>query len=285
MKTVLITGATDGIGKQTAYDLFRKGFNVIIHGRDLRKAEETAESLKKQPQQDKGSSPEVFTVTADLSLVKNMPDLADQVKGLPVKPDILINNAGVFMNERVITEEGFEMTFAVNHLSHFALTLLLLQDLSESDDPRIVNVSSIAHSGKSVDLKNLDLGKKFDGYSAYAMSKAANILFTKELARRVKTHADFSRITVNALHPGVVNTKLLQTGFGSVGRESLKEGAATSVYLAADEKIKGVTGRYFLACREHRPSAHADDPVLAEQFFDLSIKLCNQAGAYVSDIL
>jgi NAD(P)-dependent dehydrogenase (short-subunit alcohol dehydrogenase family) len=155
--------------------------------------------------------------------------------------DVLINNAGVFMKNRVLSEDGFEMTFAVNHLAHFLLTGLLLPQLKKSSAARIITVSSAAHSNAALDFENLNAERRFDAHGAYALSNLANVLFSKELAVRLEG----SGITSNALHPGVISTKMLRKAFGMSGA-GVKEGAATSVYLASSPAVEGVTGKYFV---------------------------------------
>lgn len=249
----LVTGATDGIGLETARELTKKGLHVIVHGRSREKVERVRKELS-------GSG-----VVADLASLGEVRSLARDVRDLAPKIHVLINNAGVFMQERALTVDGYETTFAVNHLAPFLLTHLLLDPL---EGGRVVNVSSIAHTRGRVEWDNLQGERRFDGYDAYARSKLANVLFTLELARRVGP-----RFTVNALHPGVVGTKLLRAGFGMSGSDSLREGAATSVFLATSPDVSGKTGGYYVRSALTAPSKDARDPEIARRLFDLSAQM------------
>jgi NAD(P)-dependent dehydrogenase (short-subunit alcohol dehydrogenase family) len=186
---------------------------------------------------------------------------------------VLVNNAGVSEPTRRLSADGHELTFAVNHLAPFLLTNLLLPALDAGAPSRIVNVSSQVHAGASLDWDDLMLEHGYSGYRAYAQSKLANVLFTAELARRL----DPARTTANALHPGVVGTKLLRAaGFGA-GPDSLEEGAATSVRLALSPEVEGVTGEYFSRGREARSSALGERE-LARKLWAVSERLCGLGG-------
>ena len=252
MARILLTGATDGIGRQTALLLARAGHALVLHGRSAEKLAAVAALAR-----DSGAAA-VDTLQADLARL-------DDVRAMPARLDgdldVLLNNAGVYMNERRETVDGMELTWAVNHVAPFLLTHLLLPRLR--DGGRIVNVSSIAHSRGRLSRADPSLSRGFDGYTAYAQSKLANVLFTRALAPRLA-----GRLDVNALHPGVVGTRLLQEGFGMrSGRESLDEGAATSVMLATDPGLAGVTGAYFSVGRRTEPAPHARDPEAAEWLY------------------
>lgn len=260
-KTVLITGATDGIGKQTALTLAAKGFRVLVHGRDENKCRMTAEEIQRK---FPDSNPEFLT--ADLSSMRQVSQLASIVKSKPKKLDVLINNAGVYMLDKKITADGFEMTFAVNHLSVFLLTNLLLGSMNEYG--RIITVSSVAHSRANLDFTNLNSEKHFDAYNAYAVSKLANVLFTYFLS--VKN--DSKNITANCLHPGVITTKLLRTGFNISGR-SVEEGASSSIYLASSEEVKNVSGKYFTNSRETDSSKISYDAELQKKLWQVSERM------------
>lgn len=234
-KTILITGATDGIGKQTAIELIRMGARVIIHGRNNDSCEKAIDVIK---QEIKTSSVEY--ISCDLYSLAEMKKMSKIIIENYSKIDVLINNAGVYENEKVLTVDGYERTFVVNHLSHFLLTISLLDRLKSSSPSRIINVSSVAHQNCDFDLQNLNAEKSFSAYNSYAISKAANVLFTYKLA---DTLANLN-VTVNSLHPGVITTKLLYKGFGIKGA-SLKSGAETSVYLASSPEVGHVTGKYF----------------------------------------
>lgn len=172
------------------------------------------------------------------------------------------------MKERRLSADGYEMTFAVNHLSHFLLTYQLLDTLKQSARARIINVSSVAHQRGTMRFDDLHGERRFDAYGAYAQSKLANVLFTKALARRL----DATTITVNALHPGVIGTKLLRAGF-SIKGDSLERGATTSVYLAASAGVGDVTGGYFVDCVQQCPAAQALDESAQERLWETSVRL------------
>ncbi len=258
-RTVLITGATDGIGKQTAIELTKLGYSVIIHGRNQERVQQTANEI-----QNAFNNTQISSFTCDLTSLKAVRKLAEEIKSKYDRLDILINNAGVYMKQRVLTEDGYETTLAVNHLSHFLLTNLLLDTINKSDDGRIINVSSVAHLRANLDFDNLNAEKYFDGYSAYSLSKLANLLFTKELSYRLEKN-----ISVNALHPGVITTKLLRIGFNTDGA-TVKKGAETSVYLATSEKVRNISGEYFSDKQKARYNRIADDPIITKKFWEVS---------------
>jgi NAD(P)-dependent dehydrogenase (short-subunit alcohol dehydrogenase family) len=274
-KVVLITGSTDGIGKQTAIDLAKLGATVIIHGRGKVRAFSAASDVCKQ-----ANSENVEVVTGDMSLLSNVRVLAEEVKQRFGRLDVLVNNAGVFMKERVLTSEGFEMSFAVNHLAPFLLTQLLLDKLAASATSaaksRVVNVSSIAHQRATLDFNNLKGERNFDGFNAYALTKLTGIMTTYELAERLAASPTHANITVNCLHPGVVTTKLLQAGFGTPGAE-VAAGAETSVYLASAAEVEGVSGKYFVKKQATATSPSSNDLNLRKQVWTLTEQMI--AGA------
>ncbi len=265
----LITGSTDGIGRETAAELARRGAHVILHGR-------SEERLAGARAAVEAAAPgaRVETLRGDLGSLADVRRMAAEAAARWPSLDVLINNAGVYMKRLERTVDGHERSFAVNHLAPFVLTHLLLEPLGRARQGRVINVSSIAHQRGRVDFADLDGARHFDEYRAYALSKLANVLFTVELARRLGP----GPVTVNALHPGVVSTKLLTEGFGMQGAESLAEGAATSVYLATAPEVTGVSGRYFVRCREAPMAPAAQDAALCRRFYEASAALCGITG-------
>ena len=256
---ILITGSSDGIGLETARQLARHGADVILHGRRpdrVLAARQAVEALCGR------TIPE--PIVADLSSLSSASGIAFELARREVFPEILINNAGVFAKQLELSPDGIELSMAVNHFAHFVLTMSLL------DQPgcrlrRIINISSIAHNRGRLDWDDLDAKDRFEGYAAYANSKLANVLFAYELAKRLVG----TRVTSNALHPGVITTKLLWNGFGSRG-DSLERGAATSVKLALDASLAGVSGKYFDNEREARSSPASHDPAAMTRLWEIS---------------
>lgn len=263
MRTILITGSTDGIGMQTAFDLAKQGHEIIIHGRNESRGTDILNKLKFQTGNDK-----LHYLNADLTDFSAIHEMAGNIKTKFNKIDVLINNAGVYDNQRVILANGYEKTFMVNHLSHFSLTLQLLDLLKNAEAARIVNVSSMAQTG-SIDFDNLNGEKYYDGYNAYALSKLENVLFTYKLARGLKN----TGITVNALHPGVISTKLLHTGWGS-GGAPVDTGSKTSVFVAMSGSLTGKTGLYFVNAKEQRSSSISYDKKIQDRLWEISLKYC-----------
>ena len=258
----LVTGATDGIGLQTAIELAKKGARVLVHGRTEKKARLAAESVKSHV-----PKAEVVPVWGDFGRLSEVRARAAQVQKEAPQLDGRVYNAGVFMKERTVTSDGYETTLQVNHLAPFLLTELLLPQLKAAKQGRVVNVSSMAHARGRVDLKDLQ-SEDYDGYGAYALSKLLNVHFTHELARRLEG----TKVTTSVLHPGVIGTKLLRTGFG-MGGGDLETGARTSVYCATAPELSSVTGRYYSDAREASAAEHADKPALEKQLWGFSQQL------------
>lgn len=262
-RRIVVTGSTEGIGWQTALELLRLGHEVVVHGRSEARAVEAAAKLA-----EASGKPAPATCFADLASMKQVRAMGASLLERFERVDVLINNAGVFATRRVETEDGFELTVAVNHLSHFLLTHLLLPALRQSDQGRVVHVASGVHGSGRVDLDDLQMRERWDGYEAYASSKLMNVLFSNELARRLHD----TRITSNSLHPGVIATKLLRAGFGG-GGASAERGARTSVLCATDPALADVTGAYFSDGRRVEPSPRSRDRALAEGLYELSCTL------------
>ena len=247
MSTILVTGATDGIGLETARELARRGHEVVLHSRDAAKALQAAEKVNKSVPDAR-----VQTACADLADLGQVVQMAQELNARLPRLDVLIHNAGVYMNQRELTVDGFEKTMAVNYLAPFVLTRWLLPVLRPSSDPRVVTVSSVAHQRGRIEFDNMNAEREFDAYLAYANSKLADTLFANALAQRE------SWLCSNSLHPGVIDTKLLHTGFNMKG-DTLEHGARTSIYLATSPEVKGVTGRYFDDCKDVPCSVLAAD--------------------------
>jgi len=276
-KVCVVTGATSGIGKAAAAALARLGATVVLVGRDRGRTEAAAAEIGPA-----SASPPRAEV-ADLASLEQVRGLAGRLAGLE-RIDVLINNAGLVLGERRITPDGFEHVFALNHLAPFLLTNLLLPKLTASAPARVVTVTSDAHSAARLDLSDPNLERGWDSWRSYANSKLANILFTRELARRL----DGTGVTASCAHPGVV-----RTGFGRESRPLLKlgitiarpfmaspeRGADTIVYLASSPDVAGQTGGYYVKRQRREPSAAARDDAAAGKLWEISEKLTGLAPA------
>lgn len=239
-RVTLVTGSTDGIGRQTALDLARAGQHVIVHGRSRPKVEAALASLGEQvpAAADEGRLDGVsFDLGTMASVRRGAAELRERFDTLHV----LVNNAGIFATEREITADGIELTFAVNHVGPFLLTHLLTPLLERSAPARVVNVSSIAHTRGRIHLDDLTLSRGYTGYAAYAQSKLANVMHALSLAETWAPTA----IAAYSVYPGVVETKLLREGFGPVRGLTVEEGARAIVRLASDDIVDAPSGSYF----------------------------------------
>lgn len=246
--TVLVTGATDGLGKEVARRLAGKGANVLVHGRDAERTEDTVREIAQETNNDS-----LRYYLADLSSLEQVRELAEQVRSKHERLDVLINNAGVIMDERSESKDGIELTFAINYLSHFLLNRLLLPLLRESAPARIVNVASAGQS--PIDFDDVMLKRGYEPMRAYGQSKLAMIMDTFELAEEL----DGAGVSVNALHPAtLMDTKMVRQTFGS-SMSSVEEGVEATVYLATSSELKGVTCSYFDGKSETRANRQAYD--------------------------
>ncbi len=273
-KTCLVTGATSGIGEVATLELAKQGAKVVLVGRSQAKAEATAERIRRET-----NNPAVEYLLADLSSQAEVRRLADEVKARYPRIDVLINNAGAMINPRRESVDGIEMTWALNHLGYFLLTELLLDTLKASAPSRIVSVASDAHRMVSgINFDDVEGKKSYTAFRIYGQSKLANILFTRELARRLEG----SGVTANCLHPGFVATNFT-TGEGLTFRIfqmmakvfaiSPEDGAKTTVYLASSPEVEGISGRYFAKCREAKPTRAALDDASARRLWELSERM------------
>jgi NAD(P)-dependent dehydrogenase (short-subunit alcohol dehydrogenase family) len=262
-KTILITGSTDGIGKQTALQLAMINSNIILHGRNSVKGRSTINEIK-----EKSGNENLQLFISDLSSQNQVHRLVHDLIKSHARLNVLINNAGVFMPRRALTEDGLEMTFAVNCLAPFLVANELLDILVDAAPSRIINVASIAHWNARIDWNNLQGERRYDGFEVYAASKLGIILLTYALAERLKS----SEVTVNCLHPGVIKTKLLSSGFGDYPGEPPEVGARTPVYLATSSEVEGVTGKYFENCKPVQSSPLSHDQSLKQRFW----KICQE---------
>ncbi len=266
MKTVLITGSTDGIGREAARVLGERGARVLVHGRSCAKAEAAAAALRDETGRDAFAA-----VAGDFTRLDEVRALAADVAARWPRLDVVVNNAGIYTSDGGVSADGFELTLAVNHLAPFALTHLLLGTLERG--ARVVFVSSNVHRAANggellARLANRAATGEADGYSAYADSKLANVLTAFELARRLALRG----VTVNAMHPGVIGTKLLRRGFGMSGGADVARGAAGEVKLASDPALDGTSGRYFDQTTESRAAAAAYDEALRARVYELSVQ-------------
>lgn len=272
-KVVVITGATNGIGAVAATGLARAGAKVTIVGRSRERCTDTVARIR----QETGNA-NVDSVVADLSVKAEVERAAQELKNRLTRLDVLVNNAGAVFLDRRETADGLEQTFALNHMAYFTLTLHLLDLLKASGPARIVNVSSRAHRGGTMRFGDLQMKESFSGWAAYCQSKLANLLFTRELARRLAG----TGVTVNALHPGVVSTnfgtdnglkgRLIAIAFRLFG-VTPEQGARTITYLASSPGVVGVTGRYFYSEKEAEVSRAAADAEAALRLWEVSARL------------
>ena len=269
-KVCLVTGATDGIGKVSARVLAEKGAKVIIVGRNPEKSATVLAELKSS-----SGNENIDLLMADLAVMQEVRDLAEQVISHYDRLDILLNNAGGYFAKHELTSDGLERTFALNHMSYFLLTNKLMELLKSSAPARIVNVSSDAHYGVDMDFENLNGEQEYKAWKAYQKSKLANVLFTYELLKKVP--AD---ITVNCLHPGFVATNFGHNNGGFFGpvlkiaqRISAidpEEGAKTSIFLCSAPEVKGVSGKYFYKCQPKTSSRESRNMDTGKRLWQIS---------------
>jgi retinol dehydrogenase 12 len=272
-RTVLITGATSGLGRYAAGELAARGAHVILHGRAKERTERTrATIIERVPQAS------VDVILADLASQAAVRGLAAQIRERFPRLDVLVNNAGATFGRRLETVDGLEMTLAVNHLAPFLLTNLLRDLLERSGPSRVVTVSSGAHQRAGLDFDDLQNRRRYSGFRVYGQSKLCNLYFTYELSRRLAG----SGVTANALHPGFVATHFGRRDHGLISRLMPlahrfairpEEGARTIVYLAASPEVEAVTGKYFYKERPVASSTASYDRGAAERLWAISTEL------------
>jgi NAD(P)-dependent dehydrogenase (short-subunit alcohol dehydrogenase family) len=268
-KVCVVTGANSGIGKETAEGLARMGATVVMVCRDPERGRAALESIKAR-----SGNQSIELMICDFASLAQIRKLAEEFKQKHDRLDVLVNNAGLVLTRRTVTEDGLETTFAVNHLGYFLLTNLLLDMIKRSAPSRIVNVASTAHHSGTIDFNDLQGERSYGAMRAYGQSKLANILFTYELARRLEG----SGVSVNCLHPGVIGTNIFRSvpGLGAMAKlflKSPKKGAETSIYLATSPEVAEVTGKYFDDKRAVRSSRESYDEAVAQRLWQLSEQL------------
>jgi NAD(P)-dependent dehydrogenase (short-subunit alcohol dehydrogenase family) len=268
----VVTGATRGIGRATAEGLARQGASVILVVRRIE------DGMKVSGEISRAGGPAPGIVSADLSSQASIRHAAEELKQRHPRVHVLINNAGIITPQRELTVDGIEKQFAVNHLAYFLLTNLLLNPLQAGAPSRIINVSSGAHAGATLDFDDLQGERGYNATSAYSQSKLANILFTYELSRRLRG----TGVTANCLHPGVIGTKLLAdymgvpVAGGALARTfgaTPEQGADTIIFLASSPEVEGVSGEYFERRRPRRSSPESYNEAAARRLWQVSEQL------------
>ncbi|MCR5227321.1 MAG: SDR family oxidoreductase [Eubacterium sp.] len=273
-KIAIVTGANSGMGLATVEALSDEGATVIMLCRSEERGREALEKL----QQNK--SRKLDLILCDLGDYESIRKFVRTVKEKYESIDILVNNAGFISLDRQFTNEGIERQFGINHVGHFLLTTLLVDMMGKGS--RIVNVASGAHKTGRIHFDDINLTKGFNVITAYSQSKLANVLFTRELSRRLKSR----RISVNCCHPGAVATNIgidRNTGFGKTITGLLKpffqtpeEGARTAIFLATDDSVRNITGGYFYKCKITKSSRRSKDKELARRLYEFTEKLIDQ---------
>ncbi len=269
----MITGASSGIGRETALALAQLGAKLVLVCRDRARGAETAAEIR-----EKTGNEDIRVLLADLSSQQSIREMAAEFLTAGEPLHVLVNNAGVVNLSRTLTADGIETVFALNHLAYFLLTNLLLERLTASAPARIVNVASHAHHWGALDFDNLQGERSFRAMRIYGQSKCANIMFTYELARRLHGGG----VTANCLHPGAVATGLGKNN-GAWARvliqllrpffRSPTQGAATSIYLASSPELDAVSGKYFVDCKPARSSKASYDEAAGRRLWDISAQL------------
>lgn len=273
IKVVVVTGGTSGIGQVAAERFAKAGARVVLIARNKARADTALAKLR-----EAGPSTNHSVHFADLSLLSDMKRVAREIAEAEHHIDVLVNNAGAMFGHRQFTPDGLEMTFALNHMAYYVLTYGLRERLLASAPCRIVNTSSNAHKRSPLDFNDLQSEKGYGGFMVYSRSKLCNILFTRELARRLAG----TGVTANSLHPGFVDTRFGDASggvfahlvrVGKLGALSPQQGAETLIYLALSPEVAAVTGQYFYKCHPATPTAQAQDDAAAKRLWSESARL------------
>jgi NAD(P)-dependent dehydrogenase (short-subunit alcohol dehydrogenase family) len=272
-KVCLITGGTDGIGKEAAYGIARQGATLLIHGRDAEKGARTVEELKAR-----SGNQAIEFLQADFASLVDVRRLAAAIIERAPRIDVLINNAGGMFVKHRVSKEGYELTFAINHLAPFLLTHLLLDTLKSGVPARIVTTASDAHRGASLNFDDLQAMRKYSPMGAYGSSKLANVLFTRALAKRLAG----TTVTATCFHPGFVRSSIARD-FAPIPKalfhlmaafaRTPAKGAETMVYLATAPEVQGASGGYYVDCKLTPPAPAAQDDTAAERLWRVSEQL------------
>lgn len=282
-RIVMVTGATNGIGEVTARELASQGATVVIVSRSETKCRATADRIKSAT-----GRTDVGYIVADLSSLAGIRQAAAEFRAMYDRLDVLVNNAGGYFNDRKLSEDGYEMTFALNHLNYFLLTHELLDLIKrsgqETGDARIINVASEAHRmANGINFDDLQRETKYSGFPVYAESKLMNIMFSLHLAEKL----DGSGVAVNAVHPGFVrsgfgrnNNWLVSSlvGLAQIFAKSPEQGAETNIYLASSPDVAGITGKYWSDSKQKEPADVAFDREQRERLWNVSVELCGLAA-------
>jgi NAD(P)-dependent dehydrogenase (short-subunit alcohol dehydrogenase family) len=269
-KVVVLTGGTSGIGQVAAVELARRGAKIVLIARDRDRTANTLAAIK-----NAGPNADHCAFYCDLASIGDTKRIAAEIAAAEPRIDVLINNAGALFNHREVSPDGLEMTFAINHMAYFVLTGALRRTLEQSAPARIINTASVAHRGATLDFDDLQSERGYTGFAVYSRSKLCNILFTRELARRLTG----SGVTSNCLHPGFVATRFGDSSGGllqalmpiaKLGAISPTKGAETIVYLATSSDVNAVSGEYFYKSRPDTPSPQAQDDAAASRLWETS---------------
>jgi NAD(P)-dependent dehydrogenase (short-subunit alcohol dehydrogenase family) len=274
-KTVVVTGGTSGIGEVAALRLAEKGARIVLIARDQTRAAATLVKLK-------NANPSAAHAAhyGDLSALAEMKRVAGEVAAAEPRIDVLVNNAGAVFLSRKTSVDGLEMTFATNHMAYFVVTNILLDRLKATPGARIVSTASDAHRSGKLDFDDLQSEKSYGSFRVYGTSKLCNILFTRELARRL----DGADVTANCLHPGFVGTRFGQNNASNIFTKLLRdavmslgispeEGAKTIIHLASSPDVATISGEYFYKCKVAEPTAAAQNDADGKRLWDVSAKI------------